>query len=77
MAVGYFCDGCGERLEEGDVKTFGLVRQVIAGDCCAEAYQAYLAGLDALHDRIAADFAKGLAKLRKDHGKALRALPDA
>ena len=74
MALIQTCDGCDSAgLPKGLVE-HGPLARVYCGECMALIAK-YEAARDALHDKVAATWQKGFAKIRKDHALAGK-LPD-
>lgn len=76
MALIHACDRCGTAgmpKPRGDFEQVGMVRPHIYCATCTPIMQGFLRELDALHDRVAADFKAGLDALK---ATALEGCPD-
>lgn len=75
MALIRQCDGCGHKID-GDPTNFGIVVGVEYCPDCAVKGREMKAEVDALHDKCAETWRKGLEKIRKKYGADLKGLPD-
>lgn len=71
MAIFFKCDGCGKELPPDSAKEFGLVRKCQYCDECAPAVEKFFTDRDGLHESLAAKWASGVARLKKQFAKDL------
>ena len=74
MALVQTCDGCNSTGLPKGLDERGPLARVYCADCL-EAIVEYETARDALHDKVAATWQKGFAKIRKDHALS-GVLPD-
>lgn len=75
MATATICDGCNAAID-GEGQRLGFVLRGDYCDECAPIIAEYGAAIDALHDKCAAEFKTGLAKIRIKYAKRVKKLPD-
>ncbi len=63
MAIKLTCDYTGEPLTQEEAHVFGEVKQVHYGEAGRDAYRAFTKQRDALHTRLAREYAAGLQEL--------------
>jgi beta-galactosidase GanA len=76
MALKYLCDGCDAAGDKADFEEYGPLARIYCKKC-AKVITDYHSKRDTLHDRVAAAWNKGLAKIRKEFADKVKMLDDA